>query len=71
MAELCPRPLVWGGVYLSRRWTTRGLGFPYISFVGLLSPSLLGDSRQRWNGRHKDGILLELLIFVFILNLLG
>src|SRR6218665_1593028 len=64
-------PLCGGGVHLSKRQTTWDRGFPYINFIGLLSPSFLNSSSQGWLKRHGDGITMELLISVFMLNLLN
>src|SRR6218665_2482904 len=69
-------PLCGGGVYLSKRKTTRERGFPYIRFyLGQLSPSFLSDTSHGWLRRHGDGSYsyrtIGLLISGFMLNLLN
>src|SRR6218665_991838 len=49
-------PLCGGGVYLSKRKTTRERGFPYIRFfLEQFSASFLSDTSHGWLRRHGDG----------------
>src|SRR6218665_2455750 len=49
-------PLCGGGVYLSKRKTTRERVFPYIRFyLGQLSPSFSSDTSHGWLRRHGHG----------------